>query len=79
MTLPVSTAESTGDWLAHKTFRNIEGKQFANRDIILKGSNIPSSEANSPDGEWYIRLEYMILGESAAFENNVDQTVGVAF
>ena len=79
LTLPVSTAENTGDWLSHKTFRNIESKQFANRDIVLKGLNYPSSEANSPDGEWYIRVEYMVIGESAGFENNVDQTVGTAF
>jgi hypothetical protein len=79
LTLPVSTANSTGDWLAHKTFRNIEGKQFGNRDLCLKGLHFPSSEANSPDGVWYIRLEYMIIGESAGFENNVDQTVGTPF
>ena len=79
LTLPVSTAENTGDWLAHKTFRNIESKQFSNRDIVIKGLNYPSSEANSPDGEWYIRVEYMVLGESGGFENNVDQTIGTAF
>jgi hypothetical protein len=81
LTLPLSTAENTGDWLAHKTFRNIESKQFADRDIVLKAlnSNYPSSEANAPDGEWYIRVEYMILGESAGFENNVDQTIGTPF
>ena len=79
LTLPVTTAENTGDWLAHKTFRNIESKQFSNRDIIIKGLNYPSSEANAPDGEWYIRVEYMVLGESGGFENNVDQTIGTAF
>ena len=81
LTLPVSTAENTGDWLAHKTFRNIESKQFSDRDICLKAlnSNYPSSEANAPDGEWYIRVEYMVLGESGGFENNVDQTIGTAF
>lgn len=81
LTLPVSTAENTGDWLAHKTFRNIESKQFSDRDIVLKAkdSNYPSSEANAPDGAWYIRLEYMVIGESAGFENNVDQTVGTTF
>ena len=81
LTLPVSTAENTGDWLAHKTFRNIESKQFSNRDICIKAlnSNYPSSEANAPDGEWYIRVEYMVLGESGGFENNVDQTIGTAF
>ena len=81
LTLPVSTAENTGDWVAHKTFRNIESKQFSNRDICIKAlnSNYPSSEANAPDGEWYIRVEYMVIGESAGFENNVDQTIGTAF
>ena len=81
LTLPVSTAENTGDWLSHKTFKNIESKQFGNRDICIKAlnSNYPSSEANAPDGEWYIRVEYMVLGESGGFENNVDQTIGTAF
>ena len=77
--LPVSTANATGDWLAHKTFRNIEGKQYANRDLCIKGLHIPSSEANAPDGQWYIRVEYMLIGESGGFENNVDQTIGTAF
>lgn len=81
LTLPVSTANTDNDWLAHKTFRNIESKQYANRDLVVKAknSNFPSSEANAPDGQWYIRVEYMLIGESGGFENNVDLTIGTAF
>ena len=81
LTLPVTTAENTGDWVAHKTFRNIESKQFPNRDIVIKAvnSNYPSSEANAPDGAWYITLEYTILDETDSFISNVDTTIGSAF
>lgn len=81
LTLPVSTANTDNDWLAHKTFRNIESKQYANRDLVVKAlnSNYPSSEANAPDGQWFIRVEYMLIGESGGFENNVDLTIGTAF
>ena len=79
LTIPQSTANTNGDWLAHKTIRNAEVKQFANRDLCLKSLNNIATEANAPDGAWYVRLEYMIIGESAGFENNVDQTIGTPF
>ena len=79
LTIPQSTAETNGDWLSHKTIRNAEVKQFANRDLVLKSKNNIATEANAPDGAWYVRLEYMIIGESAGFENNIDQTIGTPF
>ncbi len=79
LVIPQSVAETSGDWLCHRTIRNAEVKQFANRDLCLKSLNNISVEADAPDGIWYVRLEYMIIGESAGFENNVDQTVGTPF
>lgn len=79
LTVPQSTANTNGDWLTHKTIRNSELKQFANRDLCLKSLNNISSEANAPDGAWYVRLEYLVIGESVGFENNIDQTIGTPF
>lgn len=79
LTVPSSTAQATSDWLTHKTIRNAEIKMFANRDLVLKSKNNITATMSAPDGAWYVRIEYMIIGESAGFENNVDQTVGTAF
>lgn len=80
LAVPVSTANTQGKWLTRKSApAGNELKQFANRDLVLKSNNVPSSEANAPDGTWYIQLEYMILDEYESFENNVDSTIGTAF
>ena len=80
LAVPVSTANTASDWLTRKTAPSMnELKQFANRDLVLKSTKVPTSEANAPDGEWYITIEYMILDEYESFENNVDQTIGTAF
>tara|TARA_B100001093_G_scaffold30965_1_gene26748 strand:+ start:1521 stop:2402 length:882 start_codon:yes stop_codon:yes gene_type:complete len=80
MALPISTANTESDWFTRKTApSSSELKQYANRDLVLKSAHIPSSEANAPDGVWYITIEYMILDEYESFENNVDTTIGTAF
>ncbi len=80
LAIPISTANTASDWLTRKSAPSMaQLKQFANRDLVLKSQHVPTSEANAPDGTWYIQLEYMILDEYESFENNVDSTIGTAF